>query len=165
MGFPGQRTLDPWKIEQAVDSASFVQGVVIATTRLLHDGATSLTARDRDSLAKCRQLLACAAAPDCEPAPPPSIEEPRLEPAKAAVLVRAARAASPGGAISFEELVTVLSAALEEEALDEHALKAIGELRDMFLAIGEANLKSITAARNSRRDFGAWTPLTTSLRS
>lgn len=162
MSFPGQHALDPWRVEQAIDNASFVQGVVIATTRVLRDGSASLTDRDRDALVKCRQLLRCAASSDREGPPKAALGEPRLEPAKAAALVRAARTAGPGPSTSFEDIAGVLDIALGNGELDEQGLEAIDELRDMFLAIGEANLRSITAARNSRRDLGTWMPLTTS---
>jgi hypothetical protein len=156
MGFPGQQAKDPWRMAQAMEEAGFVQEVVIATTRLLH-GEVALTPRDRGALTKCRDLLLNAESPD-----QPTFGEPQLEPSNSPSLMRAARTAQPSISVSFEDAVSIINAVLEDGDLDPDGLKVIGDLRDLFLAIGEANLKSITATRHSRRDLGLWKPLTTS---
>jgi len=141
---------------QAIEDAGFVQEVVIATTRLLH-GDTSLTDRDRTALTRCRDLLLNAESQD-----QPTFGEPQLEPSKSPSLMRAARTARLNMSASFEETVSIINAVLDNGDLDPAALKVIDSLRDLFLAIGETNLKSISATRSARRDLGLWKPLTTS---
>jgi hypothetical protein len=152
MTFPGQEQDNPQRVSAAVNTASFAQDVVMATSRLIH--GQELTARDSKALTECRDLLDRMLSPEI------AIErsgERQLEGVDTVALLRKARSAKPQDASDLAQTVAALDHLL---AGDRHRddVQEICRLRDIFLTVGQANLA--TMAQSTGRDIpDPWTSL------
>jgi hypothetical protein len=164
MGFPGQTGNNPWRVSEAVNTAGVAQDVVIAASRMLH--GLSLSERDWKALETCRDLLRDATS--AEPAASMPRAERHLEPVTSVLLLRVTQCARHDQLAQLEHAVDMLDSLIArrndqgELTLDADSVTAIKELRDFFLAVGEANLRSMTATSHKSKDLGSWKPLITS---
>lgn len=161
MAFPGQDN-NPWQVAEAVRTAGFAQDVVIATSHLLH--GIQPTERDWKVLEECRDVLQRLSSGTVTSGSP--MGDRHLGPADDDALLRVARAVRPGQVADFERAAEVLDVLLREReragAPSTEALTVVQVLRDIFLAVGEANLRSMTATTPKLRDAGTCKPLITS---
>lgn len=153
MTFPGHEQDNPQRVSNAVYTAGFAQDVVMATSRLIHH--QDLTDRDRRALETCKTLLSQMLSPEI------TVErygERRLDGSNTVALLRKARSAQPQHAGDLEQTVAALDKLLagSRNAKD---LEEIGRLRDIFLAVGEANLAAMTRQAPDREAADSWTGL------
>ncbi len=153
MTFPGHEQDNPQRISAAVNTAGFAQDVVMATSRLIHE--QDLTDRDYQALTACQGLLRRML--DSEiPVERPS--EQQLDGNNTVALLRKARSAQPQDAGDLARTVTALDELLAGRRESED-IKEVCRLRDIFLAVGQANLAAMSRLPSSREAMEPWTGL------
>lgn len=153
MSFPGNEPDNPQRVSAAVNTAGFVQDVVVATSRLLH--GQDLTERDRQTLVDCRDMLRRILSTEV------SLErsgERHLAATNTVALLRKARAAHPEVNEDLAETAEAIDRLLSGE-LDEDSLKHAGQLRQTFLTLGEVNLAVMTRHDPGQEGSDGWTTL------
>jgi hypothetical protein len=153
MTFPGHEQDNPQRVSAAVNTASFAQDVVTATSRLIHEQA--LSDRDHQALQECRGLLERMQSPEF------AIQrsgERQLDGSETVALLRKARSAQPEDAGDLARTVT----ALDELVLGHRSTEYIDDicrLREIFLAVGRVNLMAMTRKAAGRGASDPWTGL------
>jgi hypothetical protein len=153
MSFPGQEQDNPQRVSTAVNTAGFVQDVVVAATRLLHD--EDLSGGDRAALEDCRDLLSGMLSTDITLV---RSSERHLGDANTVALLRRTRSTQPQGPGDLESVVTAISQLLEGRR-DAELLEHARRLRQTFLAVAEANLADMTRHDPAREVSDSWTGL------
>jgi hypothetical protein len=150
MTFPGHEQDSPQMVSEAVSTAGFAQDVVMATSRLIH--GRDLTTRDNSALAECRGLLESMLSPELPTEPS---GERQLDGSGTVALLRKARSAHPHDADDLVQTVAALDRLLVGNGDDED-VQAMYRLRDIFLAVGKANLAAMTREPD-RNTSDIWT--------
>lgn len=156
MGFPAREHTTPREASTAVHTASFAQDVVLALSRILHQQA--LSDRDRRALQRCHALLERLASTK------PTLRRPGERALSADMQTLAAFRAARSARAHRDDVHQVMEM-LERALTGSHGapdLERIRELREVFLSIGQLNLKAM--AREEREDgaTGGWIRLTAS---
>jgi hypothetical protein len=159
MSFPGQDQDNPQRVSAAVGVAGFVQDVVAATSRLIHN--VNLTERDQVALIACQDLLQRLRSPEIALV---RTGDRGLSGSEAVTLFRRAQPEHPWTVAEIESAAGALERLMNGDR-DEEVVAAVRDLRDVFLALGEANLGMMT--RKEQREEGAdgWMPLMANLSS
>jgi hypothetical protein len=153
MTFPNHEQDNPQRVSAAVNTAGFAQDVVMATSRLIYE--QDLTDRDRHSLMLCRSLL------DSMLSPGIAIDhsgERQLDGSNTVALLRKARSAQPQDAGDLGHTVAALDKLLAGQR-EKDSLEEICRLRDIFLAVGQANLATMTRHGGGREASDNWPSL------
>jgi hypothetical protein len=151
MSFPSQEQENLQRVSEGITTASFVQEVIVATSRLLH--AEQLTDRDRSALETCRSLLKRLLSPESPPA-----GESHLATTSTVALLRRSRASHPPEDDDLKKTSEAIDLMLAGKG-DETALEQIKELRQTFLFLGEENLTSRSHRDPTQEQSDSWTPL------
>jgi hypothetical protein len=153
MGFPGHEQDSPQRVSAAVNTAGFAQDVVMATSRLIH--GQDLTARDRQTLEDCRDLLQRLVSTDVSFSRP---REHQLAATNTVALIRKARSADPLEEDELKAIISAIDRLLDGER-DAVAIDGVQKLRATFLAVGEGNLAAMTRPESEDEVSGRWTDL------
>jgi hypothetical protein len=153
MSFPGHEQDNPQRIATAVNTAGFAQDVVMAISRLIHD--QDLSEDDRTTLEHCRVLLNGMLSTDI---PLARSGERRLGGTNTVALLRKARMAQPQDAGDLASMIMAMDRLLAGER-DGKSLEQAHKLRNIFLAVGKANLADMTRHDPRRDASDNWTGL------
>lgn len=153
MSFPGNEPDNPQRVSASVNTAGFIQDVVVATSRLLHH--QELTERDRETLNACRDVLRRILSPDV------TLErfgDRQLAATNTVALLRKAHAANPEVSEGLAGVLEAIDRLLKGD-LDEESLKHAAQLRELFLTLGEVNLAVMTRRDSGQEGSDDWTTL------
>lgn len=153
MSFPGNEPDNPQRVSAAVNTAGFLQDVVVATSRLLH--GQPLTERDSQTLIDCRGVLRRILSPEVRLE---RLSERQLAATNTVALLRKARVANPEVNEGLAETAEAIDRLLRDE-LDEDSLKHAQQLRQLFLTLGEVNLAVMTRRDSGQEGPDDWTTL------